>query len=256
MGRAASASRACLSTWPSSCASRAGGRVSSTARNRRQAASSSAGRRWTSGSGTATTMACCSCWTMPRTARTSWWSWPDGSPSDGKRHPPDPPRPPRPQRRRMVGAAGRGASRARPHHATRGRAADVTELPVIPGPRQRRDLFAAARDAFAPVLAAQGYTPPAGDPPAERLQRLDTNDDFERPLAVQMEALLWLASAAPARARPASTSCSTGSSAWSGRTGRSCWAHSTKKASATSPAASARSRSCRASNSRPPPNGC
>jgi hypothetical protein len=77
------------------------------------------------------------------------------------------------------------------------RAPDVTELPVIPQPEQRHDLFTAARDAFAPVLAAQGYVIPASGLSAERLQRLVANDDFERPLAVQMEALLWLASATP-----------------------------------------------------------
>jgi hypothetical protein len=75
--------------------------------------------------------------------------------------------------------------------------AAVAKLPVIPQPEQRRALFEAARDTFAPVLATQGYAAPAGHPSPERLQRLATNDDYERPLAVQMEALLWLASAAP-----------------------------------------------------------
>lgn len=75
---------------------------------------------------------------------------------------------------------------------------EVTALPTIPAAEQRLALFAAAREAFAPVLAAQGYAVPAADPSAERLQRLAHHDDYERPLAVQMEALLWLASAAPA----------------------------------------------------------
>lgn len=75
---------------------------------------------------------------------------------------------------------------------------EVTALPTIPAAAQRLALFAAAREAFAPVLAAQGYAVPRDDPPAERLQRLARHDDYERPLAVQMEALLWLASAAPA----------------------------------------------------------
>ncbi len=74
----------------------------------------------------------------------------------------------------------------------------VTELPVIRQSEERRGLFEAARDAFAPVLAAQGYATPSGEPSPGRLQRLATNDDLERPLAVQMEALLWLTSAAPA----------------------------------------------------------
>lgn len=74
---------------------------------------------------------------------------------------------------------------------------EVTALPTIPAAAQRLALFAAARRAFAPVLAAQGYAVPEGDPSAERLQRLANHDDYERPLAVQIEALLWLASVAP-----------------------------------------------------------
>jgi hypothetical protein len=79
----------------------------------------------------------------------------------------------------------------------------VTDLPVIQQARQRRAIFEAARRAFAPALASQGYAAPAGEPPMGLLHRLDTHADFERPLAVQMEALLWLASASP---EPAATS--------------------------------------------------
>ena len=140
----------------------------------------------------------CSCWTTRRTARTSWWSWPVGSDSDLENCS-------RPIRLVLLARSAREwwerLVEEHPELDRIMRHADgqphVTKLSVIPEPRQRRDLFAAAREAFAPVLAAQGYTPPAGDPPAERLQRLDTNDDFERPLAVQMEALLSLTSAAP-----------------------------------------------------------
>jgi hypothetical protein len=77
----------------------------------------------------------------------------------------------------------------------------VAELPVISRPEQRGALFTAARNAFAPVLSAQGYATPDREPSPERLQRLAANDDHERPLAVQMEALLWLASAAPGAGR-------------------------------------------------------
>ena len=47
------------------------------------------------------------------------------------------------------------------------------------------------------MLAAHGYVAPTGEPLPERLRRIDTDAGYARPLAVQMEALLWLASAAP-----------------------------------------------------------
>ena len=72
---------------------------------------------------------------------------------------------------------------------------DVTVLPTIPAAEERCALFDLAHAAFAPVMASQGYRLQSNDPSPERRQRLANNDDYERPLAVQMEALLWLASA-------------------------------------------------------------
>jgi hypothetical protein len=70
-------------------------------------------------------------------------------------------------------------------------------LPAIATPEQRRALFFASAQAMAPTLAAQGYATPAGEPPSERLARIEHGAGHARPLAVQMEALLWLASVAP-----------------------------------------------------------
>ena len=73
--------------------------------------------------------------------------------------------------------------------------ADV--LPVISAAQQRLVLHRDSREAFAPILVAQGYPVLSAEPPPERLHSLATNDDYQRPLAVQMDALLWLASVAP-----------------------------------------------------------
>ena len=75
------------------------------------------------------------------------------------------------------------------------RATDVQSLASISPPEQRRlDLFAASRAEFAPILMAQGSAPKAGEPAPDHLQRLVRSREFERPLAIQMDALLWLAS--------------------------------------------------------------
>ena len=77
----------------------------------------------------------------------------------------------------------------------RGLRPEVTLLASLPTTRQRRELFEAACGAFAPTLQAQGYVPPQGGPAPERLRGIDASDDYERPLAIQIEALLWLTSA-------------------------------------------------------------
>lgn len=76
-------------------------------------------------------------------------------------------------------------------------APDALALPTIPSADQRLALFADAREAFSRVLESQGYRLPSGAPSAERRRRIRDNSDFQRPLAVQMEALLWLASNEP-----------------------------------------------------------
>jgi tetratricopeptide (TPR) repeat protein len=73
----------------------------------------------------------------------------------------------------------------------------VVALQAIATPDQRRELFFASALAMAPTLAAQGYANPTSQPSLDRLRRIENDADHARPLAVQMEALLWLTSAAP-----------------------------------------------------------
>jgi tetratricopeptide (TPR) repeat protein len=73
----------------------------------------------------------------------------------------------------------------------------VIALRAIATPEQRRELFFASAQAMALTLAAQGYVLPTSEPSLDRLRRIERDADHARPLAVQMEALLWLASAAP-----------------------------------------------------------
>ncbi len=70
----------------------------------------------------------------------------------------------------------------------------VVEVPAIATPEQRSALFRASADAMAPTLTAQGYASPAGAPSPERLARIEHDAGHNRPRAVQMEAMLWLAS--------------------------------------------------------------
>jgi hypothetical protein len=74
--------------------------------------------------------------------------------------------------------------------------ADVVTLSVLLAGRQRRDLFLDSAKAFGPTLAAQGYIIPTAEPPNNVLALIEIGASYARPLAVQMEALLWLASAA------------------------------------------------------------
>jgi tetratricopeptide (TPR) repeat protein len=73
----------------------------------------------------------------------------------------------------------------------------VIALPAIATPEQRSALFFASAQAMTPTLAAQGYAIPAGAPSPDRLARIEHDADHARPLAVQMEALLWLTAAVP-----------------------------------------------------------
>jgi hypothetical protein len=73
----------------------------------------------------------------------------------------------------------------------------VIALPIIATPERRRELFFASARAMAPTLAVQGYVNPASPPSPDRLRRIECDGDHARPLAVQMEALLWLAAMAP-----------------------------------------------------------
>jgi hypothetical protein len=78
-----------------------------------------------------------------------------------------------------------------------GSSPDVAALPSISRGQQRLDLFDASLKAFAPLLSAQGHVLPADEPSQERCRRIESGVGYSRPLAIQMEALLWLASAAP-----------------------------------------------------------
>jgi hypothetical protein len=80
--------------------------------------------------------------------------------------------------------------------------ADVVALSAIATADQRRALFDESLEAFAPTLAAQGFAVPAGEPARDLLHRIETEENFARPLAVQMEALVWLASGMPEAASP------------------------------------------------------
>jgi tetratricopeptide (TPR) repeat protein len=74
--------------------------------------------------------------------------------------------------------------------------ADVVALSALLVGRQRRGLFLDSMKAFRPILTAQGYAIPTTEPADELLALVESEIGYARPLAVQMEALLWLASAA------------------------------------------------------------
>ena len=73
----------------------------------------------------------------------------------------------------------------------------VTELPPVSGGGHRRALFEASLAAFGPLLDVQGVARPAGTPSVDHLTRIETGSGYSRPLAIQMAALIWLASAGP-----------------------------------------------------------
>ena len=96
---------------------------------------------------------------------------------------------------------------------------DIQQIPGITSGRDRLDLFLAAVDAFKPRLIDMGYAMPvAGNGPPEtweitralgkRLEVVESNagykkgEGYDRPLAIQMEALLFLASQPPGANEP------------------------------------------------------
>jgi tetratricopeptide (TPR) repeat protein len=81
----------------------------------------------------------------------------------------------------------------------RGRPGESASMPMpdMTSSQQRLDYFAACVRALKPVMRAQGYTARADKPSATRLVRIQNSDRYARPLAIQMEAMLWLASSAP-----------------------------------------------------------
>ena len=70
--------------------------------------------------------------------------------------------------------------------------ADVRALAALPEGGPRRELFHDSVKTFGPTLAAQGYAISQSPPSSDVLARIETEAS---PLAVQMQALLWLVSA-------------------------------------------------------------
>ncbi len=75
---------------------------------------------------------------------------------------------------------------------------DALALNPMSSAGARQALFKESAMRFWPVLQAQGFVRPTGAPPRERLERITKGDGFERPLAIQMEALLYLCATPPA----------------------------------------------------------
>ncbi len=71
-------------------------------------------------------------------------------------------------------------------------------LPGVAPGEQRLRFFQHCLADFARILTAQGVEVATAAPAPERLQRIADGEGFARPLAIQMEALLHLASATPA----------------------------------------------------------
>jgi hypothetical protein len=68
------------------------------------------------------------------------------------------------------------------------------ELPFLSTAGDRRAIFDASLTAFRAVLEAQGAGRPTGTPPRDYLARIESEPEYGRPLALQMAALVWLAS--------------------------------------------------------------
>lgn len=73
--------------------------------------------------------------------------------------------------------------------------ADVVALKMIETPEQRLALFRASVSALGRRLSEQGHVISGGEPPMELLLRVETGIGYARPIAIQMEALLFLTSA-------------------------------------------------------------
>jgi tetratricopeptide (TPR) repeat protein len=80
----------------------------------------------------------------------------------------------------------------------RGRTAEpaVMSMPHIDSDEARLRQFMASVKAFGPIMRAQGYTAPGAEPSADRLRQI-ASSPITSPLAIQMEALMWLAFSAP-----------------------------------------------------------
>jgi hypothetical protein len=74
---------------------------------------------------------------------------------------------------------------------------DVIALAPFETGEQRRAFLAQCLNEFGATLRAQGIQPPQRDLPPDRLERIISGEGYERPLAVQMEALLHLMAATP-----------------------------------------------------------
>jgi tetratricopeptide (TPR) repeat protein len=69
---------------------------------------------------------------------------------------------------------------------------DALALSPIASAAGRQALFVESVKSFWPVLQSQGFPKPKGPPSHDWLLRITRGEGFERPLAIQMEALLWL----------------------------------------------------------------
>ena len=69
---------------------------------------------------------------------------------------------------------------------------DALALSPISSVTGRQALFVESVKNFWPVLRSQGFPKPKGPPSRDRILRIIKRDGFERPLAIQIEALLWL----------------------------------------------------------------
>jgi hypothetical protein len=74
---------------------------------------------------------------------------------------------------------------------------DVHALAGIETPQQRLDLFIAAAQAFARPLVDMGFIMPTAEPDIKPVEAIERGEGFDRPLAIQMEALLYLAASKP-----------------------------------------------------------
>jgi hypothetical protein len=81
-------------------------------------------------------------------------------------------------------------------HGTKAASA-VQPTPVMATGKDRLDYFVACAGALVPAMMARGYPMPAVAPSDTRLARIDSGERYAHPLAIQMEALLWLAASAP-----------------------------------------------------------
>jgi tetratricopeptide (TPR) repeat protein len=69
---------------------------------------------------------------------------------------------------------------------------DALALSPISSMAGRQSLFVESVKSFWPILQSQGFPKPKGPPSPDRRFRITQGDGSERPLAIQIEALLWL----------------------------------------------------------------